>query len=298
MNGLIRKASPSVGLSAALLVALLGVACAPAAPVPAATSTPPAPTATPVPSPSPTPPFANLGKEFTLSVGQMTGVQGLGPVVFVGVKEDSRCPSDVTCIQAGRAVVVLRVGTVGNEVTLISGPASAGEATATVDGYEIRLISVNPYPKSTTPIKPNEYRATLVVTQAGVSQPSGRAPGSTPEPGSIPTPGPTPDTYTDGFILREVPITAVEVLILESFPVQVRARVTGYFSDGCTTLHSVRQSRTGNDVTVTISSKRPKDAFCTQAIVPYESTISLGGQFPPGSYSVAVNGVRRDFQVS
>jgi len=62
-------------------------------------------------------------------------------------------------------------------------------------------------------------------------------------------------------------------------------------------LNDVKQTRSGNTVTVTITSKRPKDAFCTQVITPYQDTIALEGQFPSGSYSVTVNGIRREFRV-
>ena len=94
-----------------------------------------------------------------------------------------------------------------------------------------------------------------------------------------------------------LPVEAVEVQVLESFPVQVQAIVTGYLPDSCTELGATTQTRAGTDVTVTITVTRPAGALCAAVITPVEQVIALDGEFPPGSYTVTVNGLRQSFTV-
>jgi inhibitor of cysteine peptidase len=97
--------------------------------------------------------------------------------------------------------------------------------------------------------------------------------------------------------IKPILVDAVDVKLLESFPVQVHARVQGVLGDGCTEIESVTQARAGGAVTVTILSKRPKDAMCTQIAKTYDETIALDGGFPPGSYTLRVNAHETTFRV-
>lgn len=101
-----------------------------------------------------------LGAEFTLKPGETAQVQSTDlRVTFLGVVSDSRCPADAICVQAGDAVLALRVGTA--EVELRS--ASAPERVVGI--YRVRVTRVEPYPFSSQPIVPADYRASLVVTR-------------------------------------------------------------------------------------------------------------------------------------
>ena len=99
-------------------------------------------------------------------------------------------------------------------------------------------------------------------------------------------------------VTEPIQIESVDVLILESAPPQVSARVRGVLGDGCATLHSVGQERSGNTVTVTILRERPRDAICIQIAKLYDETIRLEGQFPPGDYVLRVNAFPRAFSTS
>ena len=81
---------------------------------------------------------------------------------FDGVGSDSRCPTDVNCIQAGDAVVQISVtddrGTEHYELHTGS-PQSANHGD-----FTITLVRLLPQPVSTRTIQPEEYRATLRVT--------------------------------------------------------------------------------------------------------------------------------------
>src|SRR5206468_798477 len=81
---------------------------------------------------------------------------------FQGVTTDSRCPSDVVCIQAGDAIVRIDV--------LMSGAPSSTYDLHVRDGQPVRhrdltiaVENLSPYPISSRPIAPGEYRATLRV---------------------------------------------------------------------------------------------------------------------------------------
>lgn len=103
-----------------------------------------------------------------------------------------------------------------------------------------------------------------------------------------------PDVPVERGLLQ---VGSIEVLILESFPVQVNVVVRGALPDGCTSIGEIVQARDGNAVTVTIATNRDPLALCTQAIVPVEETVSLEGDFPTGEYTVTVNGVTETFRV-
>jgi inhibitor of cysteine peptidase len=101
---------------------------------------------------------------------------------------------------------------------------------------------------------------------------------------------------TDSQITGVLHVDSVDVLVLESFPVQITALVRGSLSDGCTEIVAITQSRSGNTVNVTIATSRPRDAFCTQLVRPVEESVRLTGAFPPGDYVVEVNGVAKPFR--
>lgn len=94
-----------------------------------------------------------------------------------------------------------------------------------------------------------------------------------------------------------LPIEGVDVVVLESFPYQLRAQVRGYLPDGCTRLDQVTQSRDGNVITVSITTLRERDAQCIQRIEPVSQTIALEGGYLPGEYVLRVNGVERRFRL-
>ena len=75
-------------------------------------------------------------------------------IKFLEVMEDSRCPKDVTCIWAGRAIVKAEVtiGVKKEEKTLIFGEVRPGEEKNTTlytsREFAIEGLTLNPYPTS------------------------------------------------------------------------------------------------------------------------------------------------------
>lgn len=91
----------------------------------------------------------------------------------------------------------------------------------------------------------------------------------------------------------------LEVMVLESFPVQVNAVVRGSLPDGCTTIQTITASREGDIFDLTILTQRPVGVSCTEALVPFEETVSLDVYgLPAGSYSVKAGDQTASFQLN
>ncbi|MGH9370296.1 MAG: hypothetical protein ACRD15_02060 [Vicinamibacterales bacterium] len=87
-------------------------------------------------------------------------------IVFEKVESDSRCPTGVTCVWEGDAVVRLSVGVPGKEqaaLTLHTHPTREQEATHA--GFVVRLAALTPHPTRERAIEASEYRARLTVTR-------------------------------------------------------------------------------------------------------------------------------------
>ncbi len=116
----------------------------------------------------------------------------------------------------------------------------------------------------------------------------------------VPTDGITEDAENIEYVFDDAMVEDVQVLVMESFPVQVSAVASGYVSDGCTVIDEdhITVQRVGNVFDVTLRTMRPKDAMCTQAIEPFEVTIPLDVYgLEKGVYTVDVNGVNDTFEL-
>lgn len=92
---------------------------------------------------------------------------------------------------------------------------------------------------------------------------------------------------------------SLEIMILESFPVQVNVKIKGSVSDSCTTAGPIEQGRDGNTFLITVGATRPADAMCAQVITPFEQTITLDvAGLKAGTYAVEANGVTENFQLT
>lgn len=107
----------------------------------------------------------------TLQVGELLEF-GDRSVKFKRLISDSRCPSDVTCIWAGEAKILVEVfkngKSYGEEIVVISG-GEQGEVSLDElfqgGSYRLSGIALRPYPKTTVRIKPSDYVLKLAVTE-------------------------------------------------------------------------------------------------------------------------------------
>lgn len=87
----------------------------------------------------------------------------------------------------------------------------------------------------------------------------------------------------------------VKLVMLESYPVQVRAIVTGSLPTPC---HRLQWELTRDETAVTLElwSLRNPETVCIQVLEPFEETIDVGA-FESGSYLLMVNGESHPFEV-
>lgn len=90
---------------------------------------------------------------------------------------------------------------------------------------------------------------------------------------------------------NEATIHSVELLLLESFPVQVNAVIHGSLPDSCVTVEPISQQRRDHTFTLTVTTSRMTDTMCVEQQQPFEHIVSLDvADLPAGEYTVAVNG--------
>jgi inhibitor of cysteine peptidase len=113
-----------------------------------------------------------------------------------------------------------------------------------------------------------------------------------------------PITATPSPIVTAVPtagsvavVRSIEILLLESFPLQVNAVIRGDLPDaGCTKIASVDQVREGNTFRLTLVTTTDPLALCAQALTPFEQVVSLDVKnLPAGTYTVQAGDVQQTF---
>ena len=130
-----------------------------------------APTPTPaLPTPASLPPVKiTLGQPFSLALHEYGRLDstGLG-VEFYEVVEDTRCPRQVICESEGRARIAIYVWITNIEPIefILNTDPAANRNMVLYDEYQVRLLSLDPYPETPEPdIAPQDYRATFVVSK-------------------------------------------------------------------------------------------------------------------------------------
>lgn len=110
---------------------------------------------------------ARFDREFELRSGEQAQIeQGGFTVEFVRLLHDSRCPSDVSCIQEGNAEIEVAVRREDMPAqTLILSTSRQGRQEQRFDVYTIRLVQLVPYPRTDLPTRETDYGATLLVTR-------------------------------------------------------------------------------------------------------------------------------------
>lgn len=79
--------------------------------------------------------------------------------------------------------------------------------------------------------------------------------------------------------------------------VAVEALVKGVLPDACTALDVAIQERTGHIIDVSLMMRQPHGALCAQVVRPFRFYLPLEGGYPPGSYTLLVNGTAYPFRI-
>ena len=110
--------------------------------------------------------MTRVGKEFPIKVGQQLKLEGADvKVEFIGVPQDSRCPTNVNCVWAGNAEVSLEwtLDKCTTAITLNTHATSGAGDESKIGGFRVKLIKLDPSPHSEKKISPSDYTATLLV---------------------------------------------------------------------------------------------------------------------------------------
>lgn len=124
--------------------------------------------------------------------------------------------------------------------------------------------------------------------------------GEPPASGEQPTPtAPANPTLPSGDGQgAAVYVDTMDLLALESFPVQMRAIVKGNLPDACTTITSASSQRDDNIFRITFVTTRPADAVCAQMLTPFEQTVELDvAGLKAGTYTVVAGDVTETFEL-
>ena len=83
-------------------------------------------------------------------------------------------------------------------------------------------------------------------------------------------------------------VEGMQLLTLESFPVQMHAVLTGNLPDGCTRIAEIVVEKPSDNVfDIHVYTLRPEGLACTQALVPFEESVALDVyDLPAGDYAV------------
>lgn len=117
-----------------------------------------------------------IGQPFTLAPDEKVLVGDLPlELHFETIAEDSRCPLDAVCIWEGEAVAELRLSSPDRDaenVRLHTRHSPFGPSVVEHADLFVHLLDVMPYPKSTIPIDPADYRLTLIVLESATRVPT------------------------------------------------------------------------------------------------------------------------------
>lgn len=99
-----------------------------------------------------------------------TGAIGVGETKYInGVRitlnkivEDSRCPADATCIQAGKLVVNVTLKSDTKEETV---NMSDSDAARGFDAWKVAVVSSSPFPLASNPVPFENYKVTFRVEE-------------------------------------------------------------------------------------------------------------------------------------
>lgn len=115
-------------------------------------------------------------------------------------------------------------------------------------------------------------------------------------PAGEPTATTPPSGGDEPPVLGTAQVDSIEIVILESFPVQIHVLAKGHLPDSCTTIDQVTEEQDGDTFRVTITTARPEGEMCAQVLTPFEENIPLDVYgLAAGTYTVDVNGVTDTF---
>jgi hypothetical protein len=137
----------------------------------------------------------------------------------------------------------------------------------------------------------------LLLSSCTILETISPSPTAEPEPTTAVVPTEAPSQPADP-ILGPATVESLEILTLESFPVQIHARVTGVLPDDCAELADIVVQQDANTFNISMSMMQRPGADCGETEVPFEEIVPLDVYgLPAGSYTVSVNGIEGSFNL-
>ncbi len=96
---------------------------------------------------------------------QTTVVKNKLSIKFSSLVEDSRCPRDVQCIQAGNARITIEVSGGKSAAKTFEINTNLQPQMVSYGGYDIKLTGLDPQPASNIRINRNGYTATFAIAK-------------------------------------------------------------------------------------------------------------------------------------
>jgi hypothetical protein len=111
-----------------------------------------------------------LDKAFNLALNETAELETDGTrITFLGIAEDSRCPTGVNCVWEGEAIVQLLVEKDDDAITetLTTNPREGQLLSDRFSAYNhgVRLLQVMPYPEAGIPMEVEDYVIRLIISE-------------------------------------------------------------------------------------------------------------------------------------
>lgn len=108
----------------------------------------------------------NAQRKITVQVNQEKKVAGTQLTVkFAALIEDSRCPVDTRCIQAGNAKLQIEVKKANGAWKTFELNSNDQPQSIVFENYQIKLLDVDPKLRSNVRINRNAYTTTMIVSR-------------------------------------------------------------------------------------------------------------------------------------
>lgn len=90
--------------------------------------------------------------------------------------------------------------------------------------------------------------------------------------------------------VTDVYVDVLDIILMESFPVQVSVQVRGHLADGCVVLDGISVERLDDTFALRTHAHREGETVCTEALVPFDEAVVLDVlNLPAGTYTVTLD---------
>lgn len=108
---------------------------------------------------------AKQAQELSVQINKEVTAKGNVRVKFLELIEDSRCPTDANCIWAGNARIKVQISKHGQRAKTVTLNTGVNPQSVLFGGYQIKLTSLTPEPRTNIRIRRDGYVATFTIAK-------------------------------------------------------------------------------------------------------------------------------------